>query len=176
MLRTRLFSRPERASPDVSLLQVGEKRPHNRMWLTTAVHDYHACPTAYPGVNEVPTLRATDTNSHSGACHWSLDVTSIGVMHNVTMYASSWTKSSIIITVKRKLLTHLSTANLTLFLAGDCHLNASTISVNSLWRIILRVQADSKINYHRTGVYECRRLRFDIVFHGLWAETPPNMR
>ena len=65
MLRSRLFSRPERAAPNPIPLRVGEKSPLDRIWLSTAVHvSYYACPAEYPGVNEVPTLRATNKNSH----------------------------------------------------------------------------------------------------------------
>jgi len=48
--------------------------PLNRVWLSTAMHEYHACPAEYPGVNETPTLRATNMNSCYRACCWPLEL------------------------------------------------------------------------------------------------------
>ena len=44
MLMSRLLSRPERASPNLHLLQVWEKSPLHCVRLSTAVHSNHACP------------------------------------------------------------------------------------------------------------------------------------
>jgi len=71
---------------------------------------------------------------------------------------------------------HPSKATLTLFLEGNCFLIAFTVSVYSLGQIILRVVADGNTNSLRNALYECGRSRFDITFHGIWADTNPNMR
>jgi len=62
---------------------------------------------------------------------------------------------------------HPSKAKLTLFLDGNCFLIASTVSVYSLWLILLRVLADSNTNSLRNALYDGRNLRFDIAFHGI---------
>jgi len=71
---------------------------------------------------------------------------------------------------------HSSRAKLILFLDGNCFLSASTVSVYSLWQILLRVLADGNTNSLRNTLYDCCSSRFDIAFHGIWAETKPNMR
>jgi len=71
---------------------------------------------------------------------------------------------------------HLSKAKLTLFLDGSCFLIASTVSVYSLWQTLPRVLADGITTLLRNALYDCRSSRLDIAFHGICAETKPNMR
>jgi len=66
---------------------------------------------------------------------------------------------------------HPSKAKLTLFLVGNCFLIASTVSENSLQRMLLRVLADGSPSSLRNALYDRRSSRFDIAFHGIWAET-----
>jgi len=78
----------------------GEKSSLNRIWLSTAVCDYHTCPAEYPAVNEVPTLRATNMYSPQRACCWPLECH----MHRCFAYhryaCILYHNSSIIITAK----------------------------------------------------------------------------
>jgi hypothetical protein len=104
MLRSSPSSGLERAAAYPSTVQVAEKSPHHRIWLSTAVYTDHACAAKYLGANEAPTLRATSINSCYRAYYWSYDVVSIGVMHKVIMYASTW-PSNIIIAEKGEPLT-----------------------------------------------------------------------
>jgi len=62
---------------------------------------------------------------------------------------------------------HPCKAKLTLFLDGNCFLIASTVSVDSLQQILLRVLAESNTNLLRNALYERRSTRFDIVFDGM---------
>jgi len=73
---------------------------------------------------------------------------------------------------------HPSKAKLRLFPDGNCFLIASTVSVYSLRQILLRVLGDSEgnTNLHHNALYDHRSSRFDIMFHGISAETQPNMR
>jgi hypothetical protein len=71
---------------------------------------------------------------------------------------------------------HLSKAKLTLFVDGNYFLIASTVSVYSLQQILLRVLAEGTTNSLCNTLYDRRSLRFDIAFHGICAETKPNMR
>jgi len=71
---------------------------------------------------------------------------------------------------------HPSKAKLTLFLASKCFLIASTVSVYSLRQIVLRVLANTNTDSLRKALYECPSSMFDIAFHGMGAETNPNMR
>jgi len=71
---------------------------------------------------------------------------------------------------------HPSKAKLTLFVDGNCLLIASTVSVYSLRQILLRVLADGISNSLRNALYDRHSSRFDIAFHGVCAETTPNMR
>ena len=68
-----------------------------------------------------------------------------------------------------------SKAKLTLFVDGNCFLIASTVSVYSLRQILLTVLADGNTNSLRNALYDRRNSRFDIVLHGICAETKPNM-
>jgi hypothetical protein len=70
----------------------------------------------------------------------------------------------------------LSKAKPTLFLDGNSFLIASTVSVYSLWQILLRELADGNTNSLRNTLYVHRSVMFDIEFHRTWAETKPNMR
>jgi len=71
---------------------------------------------------------------------------------------------------------HPSKAKLTLFRNGNCFLIESTVSAYSLRQMLLRVVADGSTRSSRNAVYDCRSSRFDIAFHGICAETHPNMR
>ena len=62
---------------------------------------------------------------------------------------------------------HPSKAKLTLFLAGNCFLIASTVSDISLWQILLRVLADGNTDLVRNALYARRSSMFDIAFHGM---------
>jgi hypothetical protein len=66
---------------------------------------------------------------------------------------------------------HPSKAKLTLFVHGNCFLIASTVSVYSLWQILLRVLADGNTNVLRDALYDRRSSRFDIAFQGICAAT-----
>jgi len=71
---------------------------------------------------------------------------------------------------------HLSRAKLTLFVDGNCFLVASTVSVYSLRQISLRVLADGNTDWLHNALYDHCSWKFDIAFHGICAETKPNMR
>jgi hypothetical protein len=71
---------------------------------------------------------------------------------------------------------HPSKAKLTLFRSGNCFLIVSTVSAYSLRKMLLRVVADGGTRSSRNALYDRRSSRFDIAFHGLCAETNPNMR
>jgi len=69
-----------------------------------------------------------------------------------------------------------SRAKLTLFGCGNCLVIASTVGAYSLWQMLIRVVPDGRTRSSRNALYDHRRSRFDIAFHGMWAETNPNMR
>jgi len=69
-----------------------------------------------------------------------------------------------------------SKGKLTLFHNGNCFLIASTVSAYSLWQMLLRVVADGRTRLSRNALHIRCSTRFDIVFHGICAETNPNMR
>jgi len=71
---------------------------------------------------------------------------------------------------------HPSKVKLTLFPTGNCFLIASTASAYSLRQMIVRVVADGSTKSSRNAIYDRGRSRFDIAFHGICAETNPNMR
>jgi len=71
---------------------------------------------------------------------------------------------------------HLSKANLTLFLDGNCFLIASTVSEYSLRQMMLRVLADGSTSLLCNAFCDSRSSRFNIAFQGIWAETDPNLR
>ena len=71
---------------------------------------------------------------------------------------------------------HPSKAKLTLSVDGNCFLIASTVSVYSLWQILLRVLADGNTDSLRNALYDRHSSRFDIAFQGIFAETKLNMR
>jgi len=58
---------------------------------------------------------------------------------------------------------------------GNCFLIATTVSAYSLRQMLLRVIADGTTSSSRDALYDRRSSRFDIAFHGIWAETNPNM-
>jgi hypothetical protein len=70
---------------------------------------------------------------------------------------------------------HPFKAKLPLFLDSKCLLIASTVSVYSLRQIVLRVLADGNTDSLHKVLYDCCSLGVDIVFHGICAETKPNM-
>jgi len=70
---------------------------------------------------------------------------------------------------------HPSKAKLTLFHIGNCLLIASTGSAYSLRQMLLRVLADGRTRSSCNALYDHRCTRFDILFHGICAETNPNM-
>jgi hypothetical protein len=70
---------------------------------------------------------------------------------------------------------HPSKAKLTFCRNGNGFLIASTVSVYSLRQMLLRVVADGRTRLSRNAVYDRPSWRFDIAFHGIYAETNPNM-
>jgi hypothetical protein len=70
---------------------------------------------------------------------------------------------------------HPSNAKLTLFVDGNCFSIASTVSVNSVQQILLRVLVDGNTNSLRNALYDHHCSRFDIAFLGIYAKTKPNM-
>jgi len=71
---------------------------------------------------------------------------------------------------------HPSKAKLTLLRNANCFLIASTVCAYSLREILLRVVADGRIRFSRNALYDYCSSTFDIAFHGICAETNPNMR
>jgi len=71
---------------------------------------------------------------------------------------------------------HPSKAKLTLFLVGNCFLIASTVSQYSLRHMLLRVLADGSTSSLRNVVHDRRTSRIEVAFHGICAETNPNIR
>jgi len=71
---------------------------------------------------------------------------------------------------------HPSKAKLTLFRNGNCFLIASMVSAYSLRQMLMRVVVDGSTRSSRNALYDRRCSRFDIAFHGIYAETIPNMR
>jgi hypothetical protein len=69
-----------------------------------------------------------------------------------------------------------SRAKLTLFRIGNCFLIASTVSAYSLRQILLRVIGDGRSRSLGNAIYDSRSSRFEKAFHGICAETNPNMR
>jgi len=71
---------------------------------------------------------------------------------------------------------HPAKAKLTLFRISNCFLIASTVSAYSLRGMLLRVVADGRTRSSRNELYDRHSWRFDIAFHGICAETNPNIR
>jgi len=71
---------------------------------------------------------------------------------------------------------HQSKAKLTLFPDRNCILIACMVSAYFLWQMFLRLMADSCTKSLRNDLYDRLSSRFDIAFHGIWAETNTNMR
>jgi len=71
---------------------------------------------------------------------------------------------------------HRSKPKLASFHHGNCFLIASTVSAYSLRQMSLQVIADGRTRSSRNALYDRRSSRFDIAFHGMYAETNPNMR
>ena len=65
---------------------------------------------------------------------------------------------------------HLSKAKLSLYVDSNCFIIASTVSVYSLWQILLRLLADGNTKSLLNALYDRRSSRFEIAFHGLCAE------
>jgi len=68
-----------------------------------------------------------------------------------------------------------SKANLTIFRDGSYFLIAPTLSAYSLQQILLMAIADGSTRSSCNALYDCGSSRYDIAFHGIWAETNPNM-
>jgi hypothetical protein len=71
---------------------------------------------------------------------------------------------------------HPFIAKLTLFCNANCVIIASTVSAYSFQQMLLRVVADGRTWSSRNALYDHRSGRLDIAFHGICAETNPNMR
>ena len=71
---------------------------------------------------------------------------------------------------------HPFKVKLTLFRGSNCFLIASTVSAYSLWQMLRRVVVNGSTRLSRNTLNDSRSLRFDIAFHGTWAETNPEMR
>jgi len=71
---------------------------------------------------------------------------------------------------------HPSKAKLTSFCDNNYFLIASALSAYSLWRMMLRVVVEGNTRSLHNALYDHSSSRFDIVFHGIWAKTNPNMR
>jgi len=71
---------------------------------------------------------------------------------------------------------HPSKARPTLFLDSNCLVIASTVSACSLRHMLVMVIADGCTRLSCNALYDRRSSRLDIVFHGIWAETNPDMR
>jgi len=59
---------------------------------------------------------------------------------------------------------------------GNCCPIVSLVGADFLRHMRLRVEPDGSTSSSRNAVYDCRSCRFGITFHGMWAETNPNMR
>jgi hypothetical protein len=70
---------------------------------------------------------------------------------------------------------HPSKAKLTFFVDGNCFLIASTVIGYSLQQILLKVLTEGNVNSHSTALYDRLSSRFDLAFHGICAETRPNV-
>jgi len=71
---------------------------------------------------------------------------------------------------------HQSNAKPALFRTSNCFLIASTLSVNSLRQMLLRVIADCMTRSSHNALCDRRSSRFDTAFHGICDETHANMR
>jgi hypothetical protein len=71
---------------------------------------------------------------------------------------------------------HPSKAKLTLFRNSNCFLIASTVSAYSLRQMLLRGIVAGTTMLSHNALDDHRSSRFEIVFHGICAETNPNMR
>jgi len=92
-------------------------------------------------------------------------------MPNFDPYSMQWLKlASLFVEV------HLSKAKVTSFHNGNCFLIASTVSAYSFRHMLLRVVADGRTRSSLNAIYDCHSSRFDRAFHGMCAETNPNMR
>jgi len=70
---------------------------------------------------------------------------------------------------------HPSKAKLTLIRNSNCFLIACTVSAYSLRQMLLRVVANGSTRSSRNALYDRRSSRFDIAFHGIYAQTIPDM-
>jgi len=71
---------------------------------------------------------------------------------------------------------HPSKAKLTLIRIGYCFLIASTVNAYSLRQMLVRVVVDDRTRSSYDALYDRHSSRFDTAFHGICAETNPNMR
>jgi len=69
-----------------------------------------------------------------------------------------------------------SHAQLTLFDDGNCFLITSTVRGFSFQQMSLMVAMDGSAWSILTALYDHGSLRFDILLHGIFAKTNPNMR
>jgi len=67
-------------------------------------------------------------------------------------------------------------ANPTWFIDVNCFMIAYTVSQYMLWQMLLRVLEGGRTSLLRNALYDYPSARFDIVFHGSWAETNSNLR
>jgi len=70
---------------------------------------------------------------------------------------------------------HLSKAILTSSIHRNCIIIASTISDYSLRQMLLKVLTDGSTSSHHTASFDRSNCRFDNPFHGILAESNPNM-
>jgi len=71
---------------------------------------------------------------------------------------------------------HPFKVKLTLFCDGAGFLIASIVSAYFLQQMLLSVVADGSTRLLGNALYDCHSSRFDIVFHGICAETNHNNR
>ena len=71
---------------------------------------------------------------------------------------------------------HPSKAILTLFRDSIYFIIIPTVSAYSLLQMLLRVVEDGSTGSLCNALYDCHNLGFNIVFHGIYAETNRNMR
>ena len=72
--------------------------------------------------------------------------------------------------------THLSKDKLTLFVDGNYFIIGCTVSEYSLWQKLLRMLVNGTTRLLENALYHDVSSRFDIVFHGILANTICTMR
>lgn len=71
---------------------------------------------------------------------------------------------------------HPSKAKVTLFCNRNCFLIACMVGADSLRQMLLRVVVESSTKSLCNASYHHCSSKFGIEFHGIWAETNPNVR